>query len=128
VQIKFVTVYVDDQRRALAFYCDVLGFVKHTEISYGDVAWLTVVSPSDRDGVQLSLEPSSHGAVGPFKAALMADGIAFTSFAVNNVDAEYQRLMAAGVRFTQAPTDEGTVDTAVFDDTCGNLIQIAADK
>jgi catechol 2,3-dioxygenase-like lactoylglutathione lyase family enzyme len=112
----------------MAFYCDVLGFVKHTEISYGDVAWLTVVSPSDRDGVQLSLEPSSHGAVGPFKAALMADGIAFTSFAVNDVDAEYQRLISAGVHFTQAPTDEGTVVTAVFDDTCGNLIQIAADK
>jgi hypothetical protein len=86
---------------------------------------LTVVAPDDPDGPELLLEPDSHPAVKPFKAALVADGIPFTSFAVPDVREEYERLCGLGVRFTQEPLEMGPVTTAVFDDTCGNLIQIA---
>jgi predicted enzyme related to lactoylglutathione lyase len=100
--------------------------VKKTDIPMGGHSWLTVVSPEDPDGVELVLEPSEHPAVGPFKEALVADGIPFTSFAVDDVHKEYERLTALGVTFTQPPTAMGPVTTAVLDDTCGNLIQIAA--
>lgn len=86
--------------------------------------WLTVVSPEDLDGPELALEPDSHPAAGPFKRALMEDGIPFTSFAVRDVRAEFARLSALGVRFTQEPVQVGPVTAAIFDDTCGNLIQI----
>ncbi|MCP2621895.1 VOC family protein [Mycolicibacterium smegmatis] len=125
MRINLTSVLVDDQEKALRFYTDVLGFqVKH-DIPMGPARWLTVVSPEDPDGVELVLEPSGHPAVGPFKAALVADGIPFTSFAVDDVEAEYRRLAGLGVRFTQEPVEMGPVTTAVFDDTCGNLIQIA---
>jgi hypothetical protein len=97
----------------------VLGFVKNADTPVGDASWLTVVSPEDPDGVELLLEPDSHPAAGRFKQAFVEDGIPFTSFAVPDVEAEYERLKDRGVVFTQ-------VTTAVFDDTCGNLIQIAA--
>jgi catechol 2,3-dioxygenase-like lactoylglutathione lyase family enzyme len=126
VRINLTSVHVDDQDKALAFYTDVLGFVLKTEIPLGEHRWLTVVSPEDPDGVELVLEPSDHPAVGPFKEALVADGIPFTSFAVADVHKEYARLRALGVTFTQPPTAMGPVTTAVLDDTCGNLIQIAA--
>jgi catechol 2,3-dioxygenase-like lactoylglutathione lyase family enzyme len=104
----------------------VLGFMKKTEIPLGGGArWLTVVSPDAPDGVELVLEPDAHPAARPFKEALVADGIPFTSFAVDDVRAEYERLTDLGVVFTQPPTPMGPVTTAVFDDTCGNLIQIA---
>ncbi len=125
MRINLTSVLVDDQAKALAFYTDVLGFVKRTEVPMGEHSWLTVVSPDDPDGVELVLEPDSHPAVRPFKDALVADGIPFTSFAVADVQAEYDRLTALGVTFTQPPTAMGPVTTAVFDDTCGNLIQIA---
>src|SRR4051794_5368420 len=128
MKIVVTSVFVDDQDKALRFYTDVLGFVKKTEIPLGGVSWLTVVSAEDPDGTQLSLEPDAHPAARPFKQALVADGIPFTSFAVDDVAAEYERLVGRGVKFTQPPTDMGTVTTAVFDDTCGNLIQIAAAK
>ena len=124
-RITVTSVYVDDQDKALRFYTDVLGFVKKTEIPLGEARWLTVVSPEDVDGTELLLEPDGHPAVRPFKEALQADGIPFTSFGVDDVNAEHERLRALGVRFTQAPLDAGPVTTAVFDDTCGNLIQIA---
>ena len=124
MRINLTSVLVDDQADALRFYTDVLGFVKKTEIPMGEHAWLTVVSPDQPDGVELVLEPSDHPAVRPFKEALVADGIPFTSFAVDDVEAEHARLAAAGVVFTQPPTPMGPVTTAVFDDTCGNLIQI----
>jgi hypothetical protein len=92
----------------------------------GEHRWLTVVSPEAPNGVELVLEPDAHPAARPFKAALVADGIPFTSFAVADVRAEHERLSALGVVFTQPPTEMGPVTTAVFDDTCGNLIQIAA--
>jgi len=126
MRINVMSVLVDDQTKALRFYTDVLGFMKKTEIPLGEHSWLTVVSPEDPDGTELSLEPDEHPAVRPFKQALVEDGIPFTSFAVDDVAAEYERLVARGVSFTQAPTDMGSVTTAVFDDTCGNLIQIAA--
>jgi catechol 2,3-dioxygenase-like lactoylglutathione lyase family enzyme len=126
VRINLASVLVDDQQKALRFYTEVLGFVKKTDIPMGGHSWLTVVSPEDPDGVELVLEPSDHPAVGPFKAALVADGIPYTSFAVDDVQKEYERLRALGVTFTQPPTAMGPVTTAVLDDTCGNLVQIAA--
>jgi catechol 2,3-dioxygenase-like lactoylglutathione lyase family enzyme len=124
MRIYVTSVLVDDQAKALAFYTETLGFVKKNDVPLGEASWLTVVSPDDRDGTELLLEPDGHPAAKPFKAALVADGIPFTSFAVDDVDAEYERLRARGVRFTQPPTDMGPARTAVFDDTCGNLIQV----
>ena len=124
MRIHLTSVFVDDQDRALRFYTDVLGFVKKTEVPLGEHRWLTVVSPTEPDGVELVLEPDAHPAARPFKEALVADGIPFTSFSVDDVHAEYARLSAAGVTFTQEPLQMGPVTTAVFDDTCGNLIQI----
>ena len=126
MKINLTSVLVDDQEKALAFYTDVLGFVKKIDVPMGEHRWLTVVSPEEPDGVQLVLEPSEHPAVGPFKDALVADGIPFTSFAVADVQKEFERLTALGVTFTQEPVVMGPVTTAVLDDTCGNLIQIAA--
>jgi len=110
MRIVVTSVLVDDQEKALKFYTDVLGFEKKTDIPVGADRWLTVVSPQDRDGTELLLEPDSHPAARPFKAALVEDGLPATSFAVE---------------FTQPPTAMGPMTTAVFDDTCGNLIQIA---
>jgi catechol 2,3-dioxygenase-like lactoylglutathione lyase family enzyme len=126
MRINLASIHVDDQAKALAFYTDVLGFVTKNDVPLGEHRWLTVVSPEDPDGVELLLEPSDHPAVGPYKDALVADGIPFTSFAVADVQQEYQRLRALGVTFTQEPTVMGPVTTAVLDDTCGNLVQIAA--
>jgi catechol 2,3-dioxygenase-like lactoylglutathione lyase family enzyme len=126
MKINLTSVLVDDQAKALSFYTDVLGFVKKHDIPLGEHRWLTVVSAEDADGTELVLEPDEHPAVRPFKEALVRDGIPYTSFAVDDVHAEYERLTAAGVRFTQEPTEMGPVTTAVLDDTCGNLIQIAA--
>jgi catechol 2,3-dioxygenase-like lactoylglutathione lyase family enzyme len=125
MRIYLTSVLVDDQEKALRFYTDVLGFENKTDIPVGEARWLTVVSPDDPKGPELLLEPDTHPAVGPFKAALVADGIPATSFAVDDVHAEFQRLRRLGVQFTQEPADMGAVTTAVFDDTCGNLIQIA---
>lgn len=126
MRINVTSVLVDDQDKALRFYTDVLGFVKKTEIPLGEARWLTVVSPDEPDGVELLLEPDGHPAARPWKEALVADGIPFTSFAVDDVRAEYERLNALGVTFTQPPTEMGPVVTAIFDDTCGNLLQIAS--
>ena len=126
MRINLNNVLVDDQKKALRFYTKILGFTEKNNIPMGEHAWITVVSPDAPDGTELLLEPDEHPAAKPFKAALVADGIPFTSFAVDDVKAEYDRLSKAGVRFTQEPMDMGPVTTAVFDDTCGNLIQIAA--
>ncbi|MFI6509946.1 VOC family protein [Streptosporangium sp. NPDC050855] len=128
MRIHLSSVFVDDQDKALRFYTDVLGFVKKTEVPLGEHRWLTVVSPDDPDGTELVLEPDEHPAVRPFKTALVEDGIPVTSFAVDDVHAEFERLRGLGVRFTQEPLDMGPVTTAVLDDTCGNLIQIAHHK
>ncbi|MFF4662280.1 VOC family protein [Streptomyces sp. NPDC001282] len=124
MKIHLTSVFVDDQAKALHFYTDVLGFVKKHDVPVGEARWLTVVSPEDPDGTELLLEPSGHPAVQPYKDALVQDGIPATSFAVDDVRAEFDRLRGLGVHFTQEPLEMGQVTTAVFDDTCGNLIQI----
>jgi catechol 2,3-dioxygenase-like lactoylglutathione lyase family enzyme len=128
MKINLTSVMVDDQDKALAFYTDVLGFVKKSDIPMGEDRWLTVVSPEAPDGTELLLEPDSHPAAKPFKAALVDDGIPFTSFAVDDVTAEFERLSVKGVRFTQEPLDIGPIISAALDDTCGNLIQITSRK
>jgi catechol 2,3-dioxygenase-like lactoylglutathione lyase family enzyme len=128
MRIRFASIFVDDQEQALRFYTDVLRFEKREDIPLGEARWLTVVAPEDRDGPELVLEPSTHPAVGPFKAALVEDGIPMTMFTVQDIEAEVARLKGLGVVFTQEPLDVGTVITAVLDDTCGNLIQLAQMK
>jgi len=119
------SVPVDDQANALKFYTEVLGLAKKKDIPLGEFKWLTVVSPDVPDGVELLLEPSDNSAVQVFKKALVEQGIPYTSFGVDNAQKEYERLKKLGVRFTMEPTAMGPVTVAVFDDTCGNLIQIA---
>ncbi|MEU5363894.1 VOC family protein [Streptomyces sp. NPDC005925] len=128
MRIHLSSVFVDDQEKALRFYTDVLGFVKKHDVPLGEDRWLTVVSPEDPEGTELLLEPSGHPAVQPYKTALVEDGIPATSFAVDDVSAEFDRLRGLGVRFTQEPLEMGPVTTAVLDDTCGNLIQIVHSK
>ncbi|MEU9748975.1 MULTISPECIES: VOC family protein [Streptomyces] len=125
MKIHLSGVFVNDQAQALRFYTEVLGFQVKNDVPVGEDRWLTVVSPADPDGTELLLEPSGHPAVKPFRDALVADGIPYTSFAVDDVRAEFERLQGLGVRFTQEPVEMGPVTVAVFDDTCGNLIQIA---
>ncbi|MGA5313403.1 VOC family protein [Streptomyces pseudogriseolus] len=127
MKIQLTSVFVDDQAKALRFYTDVLGFVTKHDVPVGETdRWLTVVPADDPDGTELLLEPSHHPAVKPYRDALVADGIPLAVFAVDDVRAEYERLREHGVRFTQEPLDMGPVTTAVFDDTCGNLVQIAS--
>ena len=125
MRIHLSSVFVDDQDKALRFYTEVLGFIKKHDVPIGEFKWLTVVSPDDPDGTELLLEPDDHPAVKPYKEALVNDGIPVTAFAVDDVQAEFERLSGLGVEFTQQPTAMGPVTTAVLDDTCGNLIQIA---
>ena len=125
-RINVTSVLVDDQAKALAFYTEVLGFVAKTDVPLGEFRWLTVVGPGEPDGVELLLEPDQHPAAKAFKHALVQDGIPFTSFAVEDVVAVHQDLVARGVRFTQEPTPAGPVVVATLDDTCGNLIQLTS--
>ena len=125
MKINLMSLFVSDQTAALEFYTGTLGFVPKSDIPMGEFRWLTVVSPDAPDGTELVLEPDQHPAARAFTGALVADGIPFTSFAVDSVGAEHERLSALGVVFTQPPLAMGPVTTAVFDDTCGNLIQIA---
>ena len=124
MRIYATSVPVDDQAKALKFYTDVLGFELKNDIPVGEYRWLTVTGKGEPNGTELLLEPSAHPAVGPFRAALVADGIPYTSFQVDDLDAEFERLSGLGVRFVQEPMDAGNVRIAVLDDTCGNLIQL----
>ena len=128
MRIRHTSVVVDDQQKALRFYTETLGFRLKHNIPLGEYAWITVVSEQEPEGTELVLEPAGHPAVVPYRKALVEDGIPFTAFTVDDVEAEHERLVAKGVRFVQPPTDLGTVVTAVFDDTCGNLIQIMQEK
>lgn len=125
MRIVVTSIMVDDQEKALHFYRDVLGFQLKQDIPMGAHRWLTLVSRAEPDGVELLLEPDEHPASKPFKAALVTDGIPCTSFGVEDIEIEYARLTKLGVDFTQPPVAMGPVTTAVLDDTCGNLIQIA---
>ena len=125
MKISLTSISVRDQKAALAFYTEKLGFVEKTNIPMGDVSWLTVVSPENMDGPELVLEPGDeYPAMKALKAALFEDGIPFKAFEVDDVDAEHERLTTLGVRFTQDPVESVGAKYAVFDDTCGNLIQI----
>jgi catechol 2,3-dioxygenase-like lactoylglutathione lyase family enzyme len=125
-RITLTSVLVDDQAKALDFYTDKLGFVPKTDVDLGEFRWLTVVGATEPNGVELLLEPDAHPASKVFKSALVADGIPSASFAVDDVRAVHDDLVARGVRFTQGPTAMGPIVTAVLDDTCGNLIQLTS--
>lgn len=125
MKIVITSVFVDDQEEAKKFYTEVLGFKLKHDMPLGEFKWLTVVSPDDPDGVELLLEPSDNPATKVFKKAIFEQGIAAAAFGVEDIEAEYKRLKAHGVHFTMPPTSMGEVKMAVFDDTCGNLIQIA---
>lgn len=126
MRIKLTSVSIDEYDKALKFYTDVLGFVKKRDIPLGEGArWITVVSPEEPDGTELLLEPNAgYPAMKALKESLVKDGIPFTAFQVNDVRQEYERLKERGVEFSMEPTDMGMSTIAVFDDTCGNLIQI----
>ena len=124
MKIRLTSVLVEDQEKALQFYTGVLGFVKKRDVPMGGPRWLTVVSPEGPDDMELLLEPNSHPAAKVFQQAIFKDGIPLTAFAVDDIEKEYERLHARGVAFKQTPTQAGPVTLAVFDDTCGNLIQI----
>ena len=126
MRIKLTSVPIGDYDKALSFYTDVLGFVKKRDIPLGDGArWLTVVSPEEPDGTELLLEPNAdYPAMKALKEALVKDGIPFTGFQVDDIQAEYARLKKKGVEFTMEPTNMGMTTAAVFSDTCGNLLQI----
>lgn len=121
-----MSVFVDDQEKALTFYTEQLGFVPKNDVPLGEFRWLTVVGANEPNGTELLLEPDQHPAAKSYKMALVGDGIPAASFAVDDVHATYAELSAQGVRFTQEPTTMGPVVTAVLDDTCGNLIQITS--
>lgn len=125
MRIGITSVFVKDQDRALAFYSDVLGFLKKQDIPVGQFKWLTVVSPEDPDGIELLLEPNDNEAAATYQQALFEQGIPAATFAVADVKQEYERLTDLGVEFSMQPTDMGGATLAIFNDTCGNFIQIA---
>jgi catechol 2,3-dioxygenase-like lactoylglutathione lyase family enzyme len=124
MRIKVTSVLVDDQDKALKFYTEILGFVKKTEIPVGEFKWLTVVSPEEPEGTELLLEPNDNPAASTFQKALYNQGIPLTMFFVEDIQKEYERMKYIGVRFAQEPTKMEEIIIAVFDDTCGNLIQM----
>lgn len=124
MKIKLTSVFVDDQDKALTFYTEILGFVKKHDVPIGEFKWLTVVSPDEPDGPELLLEPDANPASQAFKKSVYGQGIPVASFAVEDTRQEYERLKQLGVVFHTEPTQTGPTTIAVFDDTCGNLIQI----
>jgi predicted enzyme related to lactoylglutathione lyase len=124
MKIQLNSVLVDDQDKALKFYTGVLGFVKRKEIPLGEFKWLTVVSPEGPDDIELVLEPNANPAARTFQEAMFKQGIPLTAFAVDDIQKEHERMKKLGVTFTMEPTRTGPVTAAIFDDTCGNLIQL----
>ncbi|MDE2930246.1 MAG: VOC family protein [Chloroflexota bacterium] len=124
MRIVLTGIFVSDQDEALKFYTETLGFVKKHDVPAGEHKWLTVVSPEDPDGTELLLEPNVNPVAQAYQKGLFDQGIPANSFGVTDIQAEYEKLKSLGVTFTMEPTDMGTVTIAVFDDTCGNLIQI----
>lgn len=125
MKITVTSLFVQDQDKALTFYSEILGFVIKHDVPAGEYRWITLVSPEDQEGTELLLEPNNHPAAKEYQSKIFADGIPATMFGVADVHKEYERLMKLGVKFTMEPTNAGPVTIAVFDDTCGNLIQIA---
>ena len=124
MKIKLSSVIVDDQDEALKFYTDVLGFIKKNDFPAGEARWLTIVSPQGPDDIELLLEPNINPAAKTYQKALYEQGIPLTAFAVDDVQSEYERMKKRGVVFTMIPIKTGEATIAVFDDTCGNLIQL----
>lgn len=126
MRISLSSVSIDDYDKALKFYTEIMGFVKKHDIPLGEgVRWITVVSPEELNGTELLLEPNaSYPAMKALKESLVKDGIPFTAFEVKDIQTEYERMKSLGVEFTMEPTNMGMTTAAVFDDTCGNLIQI----
>ena len=124
MKIIVTSIFVQDQDKALEFYSEILGFVKKHDVPMGKFRWIALVSPEDQDGTELLLEPDDHPAAKEYQKKLFADGIPATMFGIADVREEYKRLIKLGVKFTMEPAEMGEVTIAVFDDTCGNLIQI----
>jgi glyoxylase I family protein len=124
MRIKLTSLMVEDQTRAMSFYTEILGFKKKNEFPVGEYRWLTVVSPEAPDDVELSLEPNANPAAKAFQKAMFDQGIPLAAFEVSDIQAEWKRLRALGVAFTKEPAPAGPVITAVFSDTCGNLIML----
>lgn len=124
MNIIVTSLFVDDQDKALKFYTDVLGFVKKHDVPAGNFKWITVVSKDNENGTELVLEPNDNQAAQDYQNGLLRQGIPATMFGVNDIDKEYERLKAHGVEFTLEPTAAGDIKLAVFNDTCGNLIQL----
>ncbi|WHX46993.1 VOC family protein [Paenibacillus woosongensis] len=124
MKIIVTSIFVQDQDKALEFYSEKLGFLKKVDVPVGEFRWITLASPDDQNGTELLLEPNHHPAAKEYQQKIFAEGIPATMFGVADIHQEYQRLMEKGVEFTMEPTQAGEVTIAVFDDTCGNLIQI----
>ncbi|CAM5730445.1 glyoxalase [Niallia circulans] len=124
MKIIVTSIFVQDQDKALKFYSETLGFVKKHDVPAGEYRWITLVSPEDKEGTELLLEPNNHPAAKEYQKKLFTEGIPVTMFGVADIHKEYERLLENGVKFTMEPTKMGEVTIAVFDDTCGNLIQI----
>ncbi|MFB5660871.1 VOC family protein [Alteribacillus sp. HJP-4] len=125
MRIIVTSIFVEDQDKALKFYSETLGFVKKHDVPTGEFRWITLVSSDDQDGTELLLEPNDHPAAKEYQKKLFAEGIPVTMFGVADVPKEYEQLTKQGVKFIMEPTEMGEFTIAVFDDTCGNLIQIA---
>lgn len=128
MKIIVTSIFVENQDKALEFYSETLGFVKKHDVPTGEFRWITLVSPEDQKGTELLLEPNNHPAAKEYQKKLFAEGIPVTMFGVADIHAEYKRLIEKGVKFTIEPTKMGENTIAVFDDTCGNLIQMIAQK
>ncbi|WP_324680400.1 VOC family protein [Hymenobacter sp. GOD-10R] len=124
MKIRLLSILVAEQEQALTFYTQVLGFIKKTDVPLGEHRWLTVVSPQERDGVELVLEPMAFAPARTYQQALFAAGIPLAAFQVENLQQEYERLVQAGVQFSMPPTQMGAITLAVLDDTCGNHLQL----
>ena len=124
MKVRLTSVMVDNQEKALRFYTEVLGFIKKTEVPLGEHKWLTVVSKEEPDGVEVLLEPTGFAPAKVYQKALKEAGIPLTQFYVDNIQSEFERLERSGVKFSMKPTAMGPVTIAVFDDTCGNNIQL----
>ena len=124
MNIVVTSIFVQDQDKALEFYTEKLGFLKKDDVPAGEFRWLTLVSPDDPDGTELLLEPNNHPAAKEYQKKIFAEGIPAAMFAVADLRKEYERLAEKGVKFTMGPTEMGNLTFAIFDDTCGNLIQI----
>ena len=122
--VKVTSVMVDDQKKALKFYTEILGFVKKTDVPMGEYSWLTVVSKEEPDGVEVLLEPMGFAPAKVYQKALKDAGIPLTQFYVDDIQSEYERLEKLGVKFSMKPTQMGPATVAVFDDTCGNNMQL----